>query len=232
MTSPFPDAETCHALAEQLTHVRWIVGGTAAGKSTLTRILADRYDVTVYRGDLAEHHWLDQCTARRHPHLAALRNLPPGAMWHDRTPHQVFQTMPSLHGETAGFLVGDLLALPDDRPILVDYFGILPRHMAPLLHRPDQAAVLLPTPAFRDNALAHRYADPARARADWGNEDPTVALTKRLARDALWDDAVREQAPLHGLDPIVIDGTVSAPALADRLAARFALGPVQRTSLN
>ncbi|MFC4036108.1 hypothetical protein ACFO3J_32350 [Streptomyces polygonati] len=53
MTSAFPDAGTCHALTDRLAHVRWIGGGTGAGKSTLTQLLADRYDVTVYRGDRA-----------------------------------------------------------------------------------------------------------------------------------------------------------------------------------
>ncbi|MDX3761554.1 hypothetical protein ACWDBO_53165 [Streptomyces mirabilis] len=230
MTFAFSDAETFRALEERLAHVRWIVGGTGASKSTLTRLLADRYDVAVYRGDHAERGWLDRCTAQRHPHLAALRNLPPGAMWHDRTPHQVFQAMPSLHGETVGFVVDDLLALSDDRIILVDYFGILPRHLAPLLRQPDQAALLLPTPAFRENALTNRYADPARTRANWGSEDPTDTFTKRLARDALWDEEVRRQAPLHGLDTTVIDGTASASELADRIATRFGLGPGQRAS--
>lgn len=225
MTFAFSDAETRPDLASRLAHVRWIVGGTGAGKSTLTQLLADRYDVAVYRGDRAEHDWLDRCTPRRHPHFAALRDLPPGGMWHDRTPHQVFRSMPSLHGETIGFVVDDLLALPDAPVVLVDYFGILPRYLAPLLRTPDQAAVLLPTPAFRESALATRYADPARSRANWGTENPADALTKRLARDALWDEEVRRQAPLHGLDVTVIDGTVPVSDLADRIATRFGLGP-------
>ncbi len=97
------------------------------------------------------------------------------------------------------------------------------------LRQPDQAALLLPTPAFRENALTNRYADPARTRANWGSEDPTDTFTKRLARDALWDEEVRRQAPLHGLDTTVrIHGTASASELADRIATRFGLGPGQR----
>ncbi|MER7751977.1 hypothetical protein [Kitasatospora sp. NPDC097643] len=211
-------------LADRLAHVRWIAGGTGAGKSTLTRLLADRYGAAVYRGDRAEHGWLERCTPARHPHFTALRDLPPGGMWRDRTPRQVFRAMPGLHGEAVGFLIEDLLALPGDRLVLVDYFGILPRHLAPLLRRTDQAVLLLPTPEFRRRALTTRYADAARARATWGTEDRADVLAKRLARDALWDEEVRRQARLHGLDGIVIDGTTPALELADRLATRFGLG--------
>ncbi|MFE7564406.1 hypothetical protein [Kitasatospora sp. NPDC057500] len=210
-------------LTDRLAHVRWIAGGTAAGKSTLTRLLAERHDATVLDGDRAEHRWLARCDSARHPRLAALRDQPPGALWHDRTAEQVFRAMPSLHGEMTGFLVDELLALPADRPVLVDYFGILPRDLAPLLRHPSQAVFLLPTPAFRRSALTTRYADPAHARATWGTEDADTALAERLARDTLWDQEVRHQSPLHGATTLTIDGSTSAATLADRLAARFAL---------
>ncbi|MGI5466213.1 hypothetical protein [Streptomyces sp. CA-132043] len=224
MTSVFSDAGAGGVLTERLAHVRWIAGGTGAGKSTLTQALADRYDVAVYRGDRAEHGWLERCTPQRHPHLAGLRGLRPGGMWHGRTPRQVFQTMPGLHGETVGFIVDDLLAKPDERIILVDYFGILPDQLAPLLRRCGQAVFLLPTPEFRKNALATRYADPACARAIWSTEQPPSALAKRLLRDALWDEEVRRQAVTHGLDTVVIDGSVPVSVLADHIASRFELG--------
>lgn len=121
MTFAFSGSETRRDLADRLAHVRWIAGRTGAGKSTLTRILADAYDIEIYDGDRAEHGWLERCTPQRHPHLAGLRDLSPGAMWRDRSGQQVFQAMPSLHGETIGFIVDDLLGLPNNRVILVDY---------------------------------------------------------------------------------------------------------------
>ncbi|MFF7454408.1 hypothetical protein [Kitasatospora sp. NPDC008115] len=210
-------------LTDRLAHVRWIAGGTAAGKSTLTRLLAERHDATVLDGDRAEHRWLARCDPARHPRLAALRDQPPGAPWHDRTAEQVFRAMPGLHGEMTGFLVDDLLALPADRPVLVDYFGILPRDLAPLLRHPSQAVFLLPTPTFRQSALTTRYADPAHAHATWGAEDLATALAKRLTRDALWDQEVRHQSPLHAATLLTIDGTTPTTTLADRLAAQFGL---------
>ncbi|MFF2353680.1 hypothetical protein ACFVVL_28325, partial [Kitasatospora sp. NPDC058115] len=197
---------------------RRTAGGTAAGRSTLTRLPAERHDVTVLDG-----------------HRAALRDRPPG------------------------FLVEDLPALPAGRPVLVDRSGILPRDLAPLLRRPEQAAFRPPTPAFRKAARTARYADPVRAgacrvhrprsatpgharprpaaggavasadplhrtrpRATGGEEDPRTAPAERLVRDDLRDDEVRRQAGPHAA-ALTVDGTTPAAGLAEPLATRFAL---------
>lgn len=114
----------------KLEHVRWIAGGTGAGKSTVTMILADRFDVTTYHGDRAIHDWIPRCTPAQHPHLYALgtRTEEQKALM---TPEEKFAGMASLHGETIGFLVEDLLALPADRIILVDDFSITHRTSSP-----------------------------------------------------------------------------------------------------
>lgn len=206
----------------RLGHVRWIAGGTGAGKSTLTDLLARRFGALAYRGDRAEHDWAARCTPREHPRLAALASAP-GEFWAGRRPEEVLAAMPSLYGETTGFLVEDLLALPGDRTVLADWFGILPGHLAPLLTGPHQAVFLLPTPEFRRGVLTARYADPDRARATWGSHDPGEMLAKRLARDELWDREISGQAAAHGLRTIRVDGAVPVEELADEVAAHLRL---------
>lgn len=210
-------------LSSRLSHVRWIAGGTGAGKSTLTRILAQRYDLAVYLGDVAERGWVARFTPDRHPHAVANQRLS-REQRAARTGRQRFDGMASRHGETIGFVVEDLLAMPADRPILVDWFGNAPRDLAPLFNWPEQAVFLLPTPEFRRQALAARFADPDRARVNWGDGDHARALANRLARDDLWDGEVRGQAIELGLPVIVVDGSLSADTLADEVAERFRLG--------
>lgn len=207
----------------KLGHVRWLAGGTGAGKSTVAAVLARRFSLDVYAGDRAEHDWLARCSPQRHPHLAAARSNRPGDNWRHRSAAQAFAGMAGRYGETVEFLVDDLLARPAERVVLVDYFGILPRDLAPLLSWPRQAVFLVPTPAFRRAALSRRYADPQRARANWGDLDPAEVLEARLARDALWDAEVTEQADALGLTLLTIDGSTTPAALADELAARFGL---------
>jgi hypothetical protein len=210
-------------LARRLSHVRWLAGGTGSGKSTLARALAERYDVLIYDGDRAERSYVGRCTAHEHPYLWALLQAPPAQKWNSRSAQEIFDSMPSLHGETFGFVVDDLLAMPTERPVLVDDFRTLPVEVAPLLTWPEQAAFLLPTPQFRDQALRARFADAARARANWGDSDHSEALALRLARDELWDAEVRRQAVELHLPVVSIDGARGVLDLVDDLAARFRL---------
>ncbi|MEV4474561.1 hypothetical protein ACFFR3_23515 [Nonomuraea salmonea] len=209
--------------ADELAHVRWIAGGTGAGKSTVTRILAERYELPVYDGDRAEARYAGRCTPERQPYMCALLRTPKEERFAGRAPEEVFRAMPSLHGETFGFVVEELLASPADRPVLVDDFRPLPRELAPLLERPEQAVFLLPEPGFRRRNLAARYADPAAARATYGDVDPAAALAVRVARDELWDAEVRRQARETGLPVVDVDGSRTPDDLAADLAAAFGL---------
>jgi hypothetical protein len=207
---------------EELAHVRWIAGGTGAGKSTVAGILATRTGAIVYDGDRAERGWTSRCTRQDHPFMFETLRLSKEERAR-QTPKERFDGMASRHGETIGFVVEDLRALPNDRPVLVDWFGVTPRYVRPLLTWPEQAAFLLPTQDFRRRALGTRFADPARARANWGTVDPPIALANRLARDGLWDAEVRAHATELGLPIIDIDGTRDPESVADDLARQFRL---------
>ncbi len=135
--------------------------------------------------------------------------------------------MAGLHGETIEFLVEDLLAWPGRRAVLVDYFGVLPGHLVPLLSWPGQAVFLVPAPQFRRAALSRRYADPDRARANWGDLDPTAVLEARLSRDALWDAQVIGQAHEFGLPLLTIDGSRTVDQIVDDLTRHFRLGSTE-----
>ncbi|WP_157530452.1 hypothetical protein [Microtetraspora niveoalba] len=210
-------------LIEHLAHVRWIAGGTGAGKSTVTMALARRHDARLYNGDRAEHDWVARSTQQHHPHLHALLGAAPGQVWAGRSAQEVFRSMASLHGEVIGFLIEDLLALPNDRIVLVDYFGVLPRDVALLLAGFHQAVFLLPSPEFRRRVLAMRYADPLRARTTWGSHCREEMLAKRLARDALWDEEVRQQATAYGLRTVSVDGTRPVEDLVTEVATHLRL---------
>jgi hypothetical protein len=202
-------------------HVRWIGGGTGTGKSTVTRLLAERYRLAVYDGDKAGVRHFQQFDERRQPYTAALMRLSPEERSTGRTAEEVFAMMPSRHGETFPFVREDLRAMTERGPVLVDDFSNRPTEIAPLLTWPEQAVFLLPTPEFRRWALTERYADLDRARANWGNVDFREALEIRLARDRYWDEETRDQAAELGLPVIDIDGTIPPEGIADDLATRF-----------
>lgn len=209
--------------SSDVSHVRWIAGGTGAGKSTVSRILAERYRLEVYNGDLAEHYYLQRMDPRRQPRMAAGARMTPEERLTGRTGKDLFESMGSRFGENFPFMLEDLVAMSGRGTVLADDFRTRPSDVAPLLEWREQAVFLLPTAEFRREKLTERYADPARARANWGSFDPRRALEMRLERDRYFDAELRAEAAAFGLPVIEVDGSVAPDALADDLAVRFRL---------
>jgi len=209
--------------SERLCNVRWLAGGTGSGKTTLATALAQRFGVDIYDGDIGERSYLARCTPQGQPRLLATAAMTPSQHWLERSPAEIFENMASLHGETFGFVLDDLLARNPDEMLIVDDFRTLPNDVDSLLSWPEQAVFLIPTPEFRRAALTQRYTDPDRARANWGDLDPATVLEARLARDSFWDAEVARQANETGLALLQIDGSRSIDGLVADLAERFRL---------
>ncbi len=76
--------------------------------------------------------------------------------WVNRSPSAMLKTFHGFQGEGFDLLLEDLLALPEEPPILAEGFRLLPRLVAPLLSRSNQAVWLVPTPEFRRAAFDSR----------------------------------------------------------------------------
>jgi hypothetical protein len=128
---------------------------------------------------------------------------------------EMVRTLHGFHGEGFELLLEDLLDLPTDLPILVEGYKLLPRLVAPLLSRPEQAVWLLPPPAFRRAALASRGSTWSIAGR---TSDPQTALANFLARDALYTQELFRQAVALQLTTIQVNGSASVHELAARVA--------------
>jgi hypothetical protein len=111
--------------------------------------------------------------------------------WVQRSPEEMFLTYHGFQGEGFELILEDLLGLPSDVPILVEGYKLLPRLVAPLLSRPEQAVWLIPTPDWRRTAFARRGSLRSIAER---TGDPQTALANLLARDALYMEEVFSQA--------------------------------------
>ena len=140
--------------------------------------------------------------------------------WANRTPEVMFQTFHWFAGEGFELIVEDLLALPEDPLILVEGLRLLPRLVAPLLSRPDQAVWLVPTPEFRRIAFDTRgftWEVPRKT------SKPEQALSNFLARDQLFtEEFVREATDLQ-LPMIKIDGQLSLDEVTGSVADHLGL---------
>jgi 2-phosphoglycerate kinase len=207
-------------LRERLRHVRWLGGGSGAGKSTIAARLGDSFGLRVYGTDEAIQRHVPRSTAAQHPLLHEFLAMDMGERWVNRSPEVMLETFHGFRGEAFELIVEDLLAMPEEPLILVEGFRLLPRLVAPLLSGPNQAAWLIPTPDFRRRAFEARgftWVIPERTT------DPVRALANLLERDRLFTAQVANQAAAEALTIIDVDGTLGIEALTDRVGEALGL---------
>lgn len=207
-------------MRDSLRHVRWIGGGSGAGKSTIARRLADRYDLRLYVTDDVMSDHASRRTPQDTPLLNAFIAMDMDERWVNRSPETMLETFHWFRGEGFDLIVEDLLRLPRSQGILVEGFRLLPRLVEPLLAAPHQAVWLLPTPGFRRDAFASRGSTWQIARL---TGDPERALHNLLERDRLFTDLLAEETRRLRLPVIDVDQASTEEALADLTATSLGL---------
>ena len=111
------------SVAERLAHVLWIGGGPCAGKTTLSRLLAGKYDFRIYNLD-----WR-YATDDRFRIGPAARWWGAHTMderWVDITADELFERSTACWTEQFPIAIDQLLASPASRPIIAEGPGALP----------------------------------------------------------------------------------------------------------
>lgn len=206
----------------RLRHVRFIGGGSGAGKSTVARRLAGELDLQLYETEPISQ-FVSRTSPSSAPLLHAFMRMDMDERWLNRSPHVMLDTFHGFQGELFHLIVEDLLKLPASPPVLSEGFMLLPRLVAPLLSRPDQAVWLIPTPEFRRSAFESRGTTWDIAGR---TSDPERALANLLARDHLFTEQVEREAVGLGLSVIHVDPDLSAHRLRVCVAEVLGLPPV------
>lgn len=204
---------------ERLGHVRFIGGGSGAGKSTVARQLAARYGLFIYCTDPLSK-YVERTTPEDAPLLHTFIAMDMDDRWLHRSPQVMVDTFHGFQGEQFHLIVEDLLALSRDLRVVAEGFSLLPRLVAPLMRSPSQAVWLLPTPEFRRAAFKSRgsiWDIPHKTH------DPERALVNLLERDRLFTDRVRREATNLNLRVITVDIGMVVDELVKRVAVSLDL---------
>lgn len=197
----------------------WIGGGQWAGKSTVARLLALRYGLTVYHYDYHDARGHDDRRIARRVRLGEPPFGPdPDEVWVNTTPEQMAADTVAGFPVRFEWALDDLRALVSGKPVIAEGWGLRPELVAPIIDSPRRMVVMVATGEFRQRqvrdltragAISHQVSDPVRAQRN------------RLTRDRLVaEDAVRSARRL-GIRVIEIDGTHGATAMADIVADHF-----------
>ena len=202
-----------------LQHVRWIGGGSGAGKSTVARQLAADHGLRLYQTEPFSK-YVGRADPAATPLLHEFMAMDMDERWVNRSPEVMMETFHGFQGEGFDLVLEDLLALPPDPPVLAEGFSLLPRLVAPLLSGPRQAVWLLPTPEFRRAALESRgstWTIPNKTG------DPQRALANLLARDQLFTEQLRAQARAARLQTVDVDGSLDLAQSVARVGEALGL---------
>lgn len=203
-----------------LDHIRWLGGGSGAGKTTVARGLAERYGASIYSADATIRVHSAKLGPTAAPLLAAFRRMNMDERWVQRDPWEMYRTFPWFQGEGFDLVIEDLRSLPTNTITIAEGFRLLPRLVRPLLSRPSNALWLIPTPEFRRTVFAER--DPSEQF--WRRTtDPELALANLLRRDELFSETIATDATRNGLTCIPVTGGLTTEAMLAAVAGRFCL---------
>ena len=161
----------------------WIGGGQWAGKSTVARLLAHTFGVTVYHYN---HHDARAHNDRRIADRVRLGEPPAGPdpekAWVQATPAQM--AAETLAGFPTRFewALDDLRGLVSGRPIIAEGWGLRPELVTPIIDSPRRMVVMVATEEFRRRQLEQL---PRAATVHARVSDPDRAQRNRLERDRL-----------------------------------------------
>lgn len=204
-------------IKEQLAHVLWIGGATDAGKSTVAQGLADRYDLQVYfydRTDVEHHNKL----AEKDSKVRKNTEMSLDERWVHPTPQAILERTLNSFSMRFPLLIEDILALPANKPIIVEGFGLLPELVHPMLSDHHQAIWFIPTEKFKWESMERRGKPSFAAKTS----DSEKARNNLFKRDMLLADIYREQVPKYGYVLYEVNGSRSVEEMTELTKMHFA----------
>jgi len=181
------------------------------GKTTLSRLLAGKWDLKIYNLDW---HAVREHAGRPGTAVAAFQRLSMDERWAVPSADQLLERSVTIWQDGFTLVLDDLLALPDSRTIVAEGPGAFPWCVAPVLSTARQAIFLVPTRERREIIASRRWGNGQLERFP-GIVEREQALTNIRARDALLDARIVSSCAELGLRCERVDGSLD---LDDSLA--------------
>lgn len=189
---------------DRLAHVLWIGGGPHAGKTTLSRLLAGKWDLKIYNVDW---HLVREHAYRPEGILRGWGELTMDERWVDPSAEAMAERDLAAWTGRSGLVIEDLLAWPAHRTIVVEGPSVFPWWVAPLLRSPRQAIFLIPSPEWRAAVLERRFRDDPAQSIAGRTTHPERARRNMAGRDAILGARVTAACAELGLRCERVDGS-------------------------
>ena len=206
-------------MKDEWGRVFWLGGSPCSGKSSITELLVEQFDLQVYKCDDYFDTHLQRATPDDHAHFYRIGQMSWDDIWMRPVAEQVASEI-ALYREQFSMILADLRTMPDDKPILVEGAALLPDLVAPLLIKPLQAIFIVPTEQFQKTTYAQRnWIQGILAQC----RDPEQAFANWMDRDVEFGRWVGATAVAHNLHVLTVDGRQPITENAVFVAAHFGL---------
>lgn len=189
-----------------LNHIYWIGGSPCSGKSTISRLLAERFGLALYEVDASLPRLLPRLDPQRHPTLVRWTSTPWDELWMQPPEDLLVQAM-AAYGEHFGLILEELAERDERMPTLVEGTALLPALVHPHLDDPGRAVWIVPDEAFQRRMYPQR--------GEWvqgilaGCRDPQQAFQNWMERDAAFGRWVLSETARLNLPSLLVDGAHS-----------------------
>ena len=205
---------------DMLKNVFWLGGSPCAGKSSISEILASRFDVDVYHVDEAFETHVEGLNPTQQPALARWV----ASSWNQRWMQPVDCLVEDVIGcyrEHFDLVRQDILTRPRRKSLLVEGASLLPRQVTTMTPNRSQAIWIIPTADFQREHYSQR--EWARKIVEQCN-DPEVAFQNWMERDIRFAEWIEAEVSALDLQLLRIDGSRTIAAHAEEVADHFQLG--------
>ena len=203
----------------RLKNVFWLGGSPCSGKSSISEILAGRFDLDVYHVDeVFETHQQDLKPAQQ-PTLTKWLASSCNERWMQPLDRLVEDAI-ACYREHFDLIINDIAAGPSGKSLLVEGTALLPREVAGILSKRSDAIWIIPTSNFQREHYAKR--EWARTIVEQCDH-PEKAFYNWMERDIQFAQWITAEVSVLNLELLNVDGSRTIAENAEDVARHFQL---------
>ncbi|MBA3766158.1 MAG: hypothetical protein H0W99_04045 [Acidobacteria bacterium] len=204
---------------DRLKNVFWLGGSPCAGKSSISEILAQRFDLDVYHVDEAFETHMQGLEPAHQPALAKWC----ASSWNERWMQPIdslVQNVIACYREHFTLILKDMLTMPKHKSMLIEGTALLPRQVASVAPNRNHATWVIATADFqREHYWKRKWAREIVEQCD----NPELAFDNWMERDVRFAEWVQAEVNALGLELLRVDGSQAIAENAEAIAAHFQL---------
>jgi hypothetical protein len=198
--------------------VYWLSGSPCGGKTTVSDILAKRFNWNVYHVDEQWDSHKARANLEQHPLYHSITRVTGDDLWLRPLEEQI-RTEPKFVEEAFSLILEDVERIlnQDKRPLIVDA-SVVPSSIEAMIPSKNHIFYLIPSEQFQREQYVLR---PSIKSTLAKTTNPELAWSNWMARDAAYARWLEGQVMKYGLSYLVVDGSLPLKETIAMVASHY-----------